>query len=117
MFLQYGAGKGGEPFRKHLAEFLSAHYGFDVSASELCVTSGNSQALDTMCTLFLHADNDSTTPEKTAPLVVCENPTYFLAKGIFDDHGARTVGLPVDEHGMQVLVYWHLSLEQFEQYV
>src|SRR5690606_236522 len=34
--------------------------------------------------------------------VVCEDPTYFLAKGIFESSGLRCVGVPIDEDGLRV---------------
>jgi hypothetical protein len=51
-----------------------------------------------MCTVFLHSSNAGGSSGGVGgvgggggggglPLVVCENPTYFLAGKIFEDHG------------------------------
>jgi 2-aminoadipate transaminase len=54
-FLQYGAEQGDEHFRLALANFLSKGYGFEVRPESLFVTSGISNALDLICTLFTKA--------------------------------------------------------------
>ena len=52
-YLQYGAEQGDGFFRAVLARFLSEGYGFDVQPDRLFVSSGASQALDLICTLFV----------------------------------------------------------------
>ena len=91
-YLQYGAEQGDGFFRDVLARFLSDGYGFDVQPDRLFVSSGASQALDLICTLFAP-------PGAT---VCVEEPSYFLALNILADHQLRVASLPTDEQGLIV---------------
>lgn len=91
-FLNYGLEAGSDYFRQALADFLSRGYGTAVSAHNLFTTSGISQALDLLCTLF-------TQPGDT---IFVEEPTYFLALDIFRDHHLRIVSLPTDDDGLMI---------------
>ncbi len=88
--LNYGERQGDAGFRSSLATFLEQEYGVQTPADSLFVTAGNSQALDFICALF-------TRPGDT---VIVEEPSYFLAFRIFQDHGLRIVSVPTDENGM-----------------
>ncbi len=87
---QYGAEYGDGRHRIALAEFLSRGYGFAVDPELLFSTNGNSQALDMVCTVFALAGD----------VVLVEEPSYFLAHGIFADHGLEVIGVPIDEDGL-----------------
>jgi DNA-binding transcriptional MocR family regulator len=91
-FLQYGAEQGDGHFRLTLADFLTKRYGLPVEAGHLLITSGASQALDLICTLF-------TRPGDT---IFVEEPTYFLALLIFRDYRLNVVGIPMDQNGLIV---------------
>jgi DNA-binding transcriptional MocR family regulator len=93
-YLAYGAEQGDVKFRVALAEFLSRYYHFAVEADHLFITSGVSFALDLICTLF-------TRPGDT---IFVEEPTYFLALRIFEDHGLNVIGIPMDEEGIIIEV-------------
>jgi 2-aminoadipate transaminase len=90
--LNYGERQGDAAFRQALAGLLSSEYGADVEAESLFVTAGNSQALDFVCALF-------TRPGDT---VIVEEPSYFLAFRIFEDHGLNVVPVPLDHDGMDI---------------
>jgi DNA-binding transcriptional MocR family regulator len=90
--LQYGLEQGDGYFRLALAELLTRHYGVPAGYDDLFVTSGASQALDLICTLY-------TQPGDT---VLVEEPTYFLALRIFADHHLRVVSIATDEQGLQI---------------
>jgi DNA-binding transcriptional MocR family regulator len=90
--LQYGLEQGDGYFRLALAEFLGRHYGQPTGYDDLFVTSGASQALDLICTLY-------TQPGDT---VFVEEPTYFLALRIFADHHLRVVSIDTDEQGLRI---------------
>ena len=92
LVLQYGASKGFVSFRRVLADYLSMEYGYKVKEEELMVTCGNSQAIDLAGRLFLKEGDE----------VIMEQPSYFLARTIFDACLARRVGVEVDEEGMKV---------------
>ncbi len=90
--LQYGADEGDAGFRHSLAQFLSRRYAIPVTAAELVVSAGASQALDLVCTRFA----------RRGDTIFVEEPTYFLALEIFRDHGLQVVGIPIDEEGIRL---------------
>lgn len=88
-WLQYGADQGETAFRETLAAFLARRYAVPVTAAQLMTTTGNSQALELLCTIFT----------KPGDTIFVEEPTYFLALEIFRDHGLHVVGIPIDQDG------------------
>lgn len=98
-FLQYGAEWGDGALRLALAGLLSREYGVEVPAEELFISGGVSQAIDLACAVL-------TEPGDT---VIVEDPTYFLALGIFRDHRLNVVPAPLDENG--------LDLEELERLI
>ncbi len=92
LLLAYGTEPGDPRFREALARLLGPFYGMEIDPAELLVTNGASQAIDLICTLYA----------RTGDAILVEEPTYFLARKIFDDHGLRPVPLPMDEEGLVV---------------
>lgn len=92
--LQYGVEQGDGYFRKALAEFLVGVYGFIVDPDLLFITSGASSALDLLCSLYTH-------PGET---IFVEEPSYFLALRIFEDHGLQVLPIPMDGDGLIIEV-------------
>lgn len=90
--LQYGAERGPAGLLEGLASFLTHQTGVTTPAERLMVTAGTSQALDLICTVFTEPGD----------VVLVEEPTYFLARGIFEDHGLEVVGVPVDRGGVDL---------------
>ncbi|MEM9457627.1 MAG: PLP-dependent aminotransferase family protein [Myxococcota bacterium] len=90
--LQYGAIAGPPGFREALAALLTERYRYSVAGGELVVTGGISSALSFVSQVFA----------TSGQIVVCSDPTYFLARGVFESQGLRTVGIPVDEGGLRV---------------
>nr|KAJ3422816.1 Transmembrane protein 19 [Polyrhizophydium stewartii] len=96
--LQYGPVLGDLRFRRELAAFLTRQYGREsnpVVAENLCITNGASQSFSNLITLF--AGPDTT--------IYIENPTYFLAIRVLEDHGiprSDLVAVPVDANGIRV---------------
>ena len=89
--LQYGLGQGSTSFREALAHFLTDAYTQSVLPENLLVTNGASQALDLICTVL----------SKPGDTVFVEEPSYFLALGIFAEHGLHVVSFPVDHEGVR----------------
>lgn len=89
-FLQYGAEQGDGYFRLALSGFLSRGYGFQAAPENLFVTTGISNGLDLLCTLFT----------ETGDTIFVEEPSYFLALRIFADHRLRVVPIETDEEGL-----------------
>ena len=92
LLLQYGDIPGYKDFRESLAEFLSHNYKRKVESEHLFVTSGVSSTLSLLCTLFL----------KPGDTIFVENPTYFLATRIFEDHGINCIGIDMQPDGMNI---------------
>ncbi len=90
--LNYGEMQGDDRFLHSLAGFLTEGYQANASADSLFLTGGNSQALDLVSSVFANAGDT----------VFVEEPSYFLAFQIFRDHGLNIVGIPVDEHGIDI---------------
>jgi len=90
--LQYGLEQGSGYFRQALANFLTNAYRAPVDPRLLFVTAGASSALDLLCTLFTH-------PGDT---IFVEEPSYFLALRIFEDHGLRVIPIPIDIDGLRL---------------
>lgn len=90
--LNYGPIAGDPGFLDSLAGFLSNSYNTPVAAAELFETSGSSQALDLVSTMFA----------RPGDTVFVEEPCYFLAFQVFRDHHLNFVGIPIDEDGLNV---------------
>jgi GntR family transcriptional regulator / MocR family aminotransferase len=88
----YGNSMGFMPFREAIALYLSTVRGVRCQASQILVTSGSQQALQ-ICAHVLLDQEDS---------VALEDPGYPGARQAFLASGARLVGVPVDDEGMQV---------------
>ena len=88
--LQYGTEQGDGNFRLALAKFLSEGYGSPVDPASLFITNGVSNALDLICSLFTQPGD----------IIFVEEPTYFLALRIFNDHKLRVVPIPTDQNGL-----------------
>lgn len=90
--LQYGAEQGHGPFRESLAGFLTRGYGFSVNPESLFISSGASSALDLICTLYTQPGD----------IIFTEEPTYFLALRVFEDHGLQVIPIPIDKDGLRL---------------
>jgi 2-aminoadipate transaminase len=91
-FLQYGAEQGDGNFRLALAQFLTSGYGSQVDPEGLFITNGISNALDQICTLFTQPGD----------IIFVEEPSYFLALRIFNDHNLRIVPIQTDRNGLVI---------------
>lgn len=89
-FLQYGTEQGDGHLRVALANFLSDGYGFPVDPQSLFITTGISNGLDFLCSLFT----------KAGDTIFVEEPSYFLALRIFADHHLNVVSVETDENGL-----------------
>jgi len=88
--LQYGVEQGDGYFRCALAGFLTRAYGTHVDPGSLFVTAGASSALDLLCTLYT----------RPGDVIFVEEPSYFLALRIFEDHGLEVVPITMDAEGL-----------------
>jgi len=88
--LQYGTEQGDGYLRVVLANFLSDGYGFPVNPQSLFITTGISNGLDLLCSLFTQAGDT----------IFVEEPSYFLALKIFADHHLNVISIETDENGL-----------------
>jgi len=93
LFLQYGHIYGFPKFRASLSKFLTERYQVDVDPEKILATNGNTGALALLCSLF----------SKSGDVVYAEEPTYFLAKSIFNDYNLNCQQIPMDEDGLDVV--------------
>jgi DNA-binding transcriptional MocR family regulator len=92
LLLQYANTAGFVTFRTSLADLLSRQLGRQVDPDNLIITGGNSLTLSMVAMVLA----------RPGAQVVCEDPTYFLARGIFRDLALDVRGIPIDHHGLQV---------------
>lgn len=90
--LQYGLEQGNTFFRYALARFLTTESHQQVDPDLLFVTTGASAALDLICTLYTQPGD----------VILVEEPSYFLALRVFEDHGLQVVSIPMDDSGVRV---------------
>ncbi|MCC6420009.1 MAG: PLP-dependent aminotransferase family protein, partial [Gemmataceae bacterium] len=93
--LQYGTTQGYGPLREKLLArtvALDDVTAADVSltADDLVITTGSQQLLYLLGELLLDPGD----------LVITEAPSYFVYQGTLNSLGARTLAVPMDEHGM-----------------
>jgi 2-aminoadipate transaminase len=89
--LMYGDPDGLWELRRELARRGNA-VGFATDPEEIVVTTGARQAIDLACRTIL----------RPGDVVVTESPTYMGALVSMQDSGARVLGVPYDEHGLDV---------------
>ena len=89
--LAYAEPEGLPELREELAA-RGRHHGFASSAEEILVTNGARQGIDLVCRTIVSPGD----------VVVCESPTFIGILGSLQATGARVIGVPVDEHGMDV---------------
>jgi 2-aminoadipate transaminase len=89
--LMYGDTDGLWPLREELAR-RGKDVGFATDPEEILVTTGARQAIDLVCRTIL----------RPGDVAVTESPTFMGALVSMRDAGARVLGVPYDEHGIDV---------------
>ncbi|MCP4427315.1 MAG: PLP-dependent aminotransferase family protein [Chloroflexi bacterium] len=92
MLSRYGSTAGFMPLRQALADYLGRLRGVRCAPEQVVIVSGAQQALDILARLLLSRGDE----------VLAETPGYAAAFDLFRTHGAKLVGLPVDEEGFPV---------------
>ena len=90
--LQYGITEGYPPLRKLLEARLARHFGCDPEKNTLLVVSGGQQGIELTCKVMCN-EGDA---------VICENPTFIGALNAFRSNGAKTVGVELEEDGLNI---------------
>lgn len=90
--LAYGdMGGGYSPLRETVAHVLASQ-GIQANPANVLITSGSQQALALVCQVLLQPGD----------VILVEKPTYNFALELFRSLNLKIVGIPLDEHGMQV---------------
>ncbi len=91
--LSYGAEQGPASLITHLCPWLERMEDVTVSAEQIMITGGSSQALGMLCTLLT----------KPGDIALVQSPTYHLALRVMhDDHQLDLVSIPSDDDGLRV---------------
>ncbi len=91
-WMDYGDPAGYWPLRQAISDYLTSSRGLQCSPSRVLIVSGAQQALDLVSRLLL-SEKDT---------VWLEDPCYTGARSVFERSGAKLLGVPVDESGMNV---------------
>jgi GntR family transcriptional regulator/MocR family aminotransferase len=89
--LDYGERNGHAPLRESIAHILASQ-GVQTRPENILITAGSQQALSLVSQLLL----------KPGDTILVESPTYSGALDLFRALDFKVVGIPVDDHGMQV---------------
>jgi len=109
--LQYGKITGYNEFTKDFSNYLSQLYDLNVNENELLPTSGVTGALSLILSTCKQNSNQNI-------IVICENPTYFLALNIFKEFGFKVIPVPLLKDGVDLdavrnIAYFNTSCECF----
>ena len=83
---------GHRPLREAIAEYMGQYRGVSCSSEQVLITAGTQQNLDLAARLLLDEGDAAW----------MEDPGHFGARDVLRAAGARVVGIPVDESGLQV---------------
>ncbi len=89
--LQYGLTEGSLTLRRAVVEWLQP-LGLRLSVDQILVTTASQQGLDLVSKAFLDPGD----------VIFCEAPTYLAALQAFSSFQAETIGISMDEDGMNL---------------
>lgn len=89
--LEYGEPNGYSLLRATIAHILASQ-GLQAHPEDILITSGSQQALELVSQILL----------KPGDVILVESPSYGGALDLFRTLGHKIVGIPIDEHGMQI---------------
>lgn len=90
--LQYSITEGYPPLREEIARRQKERFGIGRDFDTTIVTSGGQQGLELCCRVLCNKGD----------VVLCENPSFIGALNAFRACGAETVGVPMDDDGINV---------------
>lgn len=90
--LQYGITEGYPPLRALLEERLASRFGVKKEGNTLLVVTGGQQGIELTCKVMCNEGD----------VVIAENPSFIGALNAFRSNGARVVGVPLEEDGMNI---------------
>ncbi len=90
--LQYGTTEGYPKLRELVKKRISEKFSVGTDDDDTIITSGGQQAIE-LCCKALCNEGDA---------VICENPSFIGALNAFRSNGARTVGVPLEDDGINI---------------
>jgi 2-aminoadipate transaminase len=90
--LQYSVTEGYEPLREMVALRYGKKYGIGGDEDAVMITSGGQQVINLVTQCLVNSGD----------VVLCENPSFVGALNTFRAYGAKLVGIPVTEQGMDL---------------
>jgi 2-aminoadipate transaminase len=90
--LQYGTTEGYTKLRELIKARISEKFAVGTDDDDTIITSGGQQAIE-LCCKALCNEGDA---------VICENPSFIGALNAFRSNGARTVGVPLLDDGIDL---------------
>lgn len=84
---------GYEPLRESISKFLLVSYNTKVNKDQILITSGGQQGLDII----------SKTLIQPGDCIFVENPTYSGAFAVFQSRGAKIIGIPMEQDGIDII--------------
>ena len=117
--LQYGSIPGYESIRKKLSTWLTNKYysplknkseklsvRHKINQDQIFMTNGNTGALQLIMSTFIETGDE----------IIIEDPTYFIAKNMFDEFGLNTNTVPMESDGLDVKELENKILEIINKY-
>ncbi|MBE6626977.1 MAG: PLP-dependent aminotransferase family protein [Ruminococcaceae bacterium] len=92
--LQYGTTEGYTPLREAVVARMKEKFGIGTENDETIITTGGQQGIELACKALCN-EGDA---------VICENPSFIGALNAFRSSGAKTVGVPLCDDGIDVAV-------------
>jgi GntR family transcriptional regulator/MocR family aminotransferase len=83
---------GYQPLREAVAGYLSTSRGVRCAAEQVAIVSGVQEGLDLVARLFLNPGDR----------VAMESPGYLGAAMVFEAVGAKVIGVPLDDQGLEI---------------
>ncbi len=90
--LQYSVTEGYAPLRETMKTYMSEKFNSVSDDDELIITSGAQQVMDLMTKAFVEKGD----------VIITEAPSFIGSLNTFRSFGAKLVGVPVDEDGMNI---------------
>jgi DNA-binding transcriptional MocR family regulator len=90
--LAYGAERGAGPLVEWLRARIQRAEGRALTADEIVITGGVTEALDQVCTLHT----------RPGDLALIEAPTYHMGMRVLRDHPLELMSVPMDDEGLRV---------------
>lgn len=83
---------GYEPLRESISKFLVENHNIEVHKDQILITSGGQQGLDVISKSLVNPGD----------VIFVENPTYSGALAQFKSRGAKIIGIPMEEDGINI---------------